>query len=509
MKQVFTFHETVRGHLHIQREIPCQDYSDSYSADNGKFHIAIVADGHGAEECYRSAKGAKLAVETAMQNLINFANTVLVSDEIENRFYKDIFSNPRYHKMTIKHLTDTIIAQWNDSVLEDYKMNPPTAEEAGEYLDQYSSDEEYPHIYGTTLIAGLWLPKCLILIQQGDGRCDVFYGDGSVDQPIPWDSRCEDNFTTSLCQEDAVTSIRNCVINLEEKNVVACYLGCDGIEDAYRDTYESFGGTHELMGGVHTFYKDLTCQLLTMTAEDFQEYLKNMLPEFSSNGRFSRSGSGDDVSVAGIVDLEAIQILKESFLIDVKKYSLEEDLFWKEDELRGKTRKHGILLKRKNEAKDKMDSLKVDLENLEDRQADLKQKREELVEEVNQAKEELDQLKKEADEETDAMKEDPSFNGPIRKSMRLLGLTLQEIYERIASGINQYENRYMKLLEQLSEIDNTIQNEQDNHQHLLADMKLAEESYETAKNSFDEYDTIYQKIDSEREKIVEMIQNLS
>lgn len=48
MKQAYTFHKTVRGHLHIVREIPCEDFSDSFSSEDGKFHIAVVADGHGS-----------------------------------------------------------------------------------------------------------------------------------------------------------------------------------------------------------------------------------------------------------------------------------------------------------------------------------------------------------------------------------------------------------------------------------------------------------------------------
>ena len=371
MNRIFTFNETARGSLHIQRGKPCQDCSDSFSAESGKFHVAVIADGHGAKECYRSDRGARFAVETAMQNLIDFANAVLVSEESENCFYQDIFTNPRYRKMTVRHLTDTIIAQWNDRVIDDYKTDMPTMEEAGEYAETYDSESTCAHIYGTTLMAGLLLPKCLILLHQGDGRCDVFYEDGSVDQPIPWDSRCEDNITTSLCDEDAADGIRSCVLNLEKKPIAACYLGCDGIEDSYRDTYESFGGTHEVMGGVHTFYKDLTCQIASMESGEFLNYIKNMLPEFSAIGRFSRCGSGDDVSVAGFVDLEAIRPLKEPFAMDVERYSLEEELFWKEDELRSKIRKHSILLKRMNDAKEKVDFLNMELQKNQQIQQDL------------------------------------------------------------------------------------------------------------------------------------------
>ena len=80
-----------------------------------------------------------------------------------------------------------------------------------------------------------------------------------------------------------------------------------------------------------------------------------MLSEFTEKGRFSRTGSGDDVSVAGIVDLEAIKPFTEKYENEVKLYAVDEDLFWKEEENRGKTRKHGMLKKRAEEAKIEFD----------------------------------------------------------------------------------------------------------------------------------------------------------
>lgn len=367
MSRIYTFHETVQGHLHIMNGFPCEDSSASFSAEDGKYHIVAVADGHGSSSCFRSNYGSKAAVEVAMECLRQFAEAYLtletiegagtnsVSETGEDRFYRDMFSDPRYQKETVRKLTDTIVAKWYDRVMDHYKNNPPSAEEMGENTEECEDSKKRPHIYGTTLIAALRMPKCLILIHQGDGRCDVFCADGSVDQPIPWDSRCEDTTTTSLCDEDAADSFRSCVINLNQKPVIACYLGCDGVEDAYRDTYEELGGSHVLMGGVHTFYKNLTCQLAKMGKAEFEKYLKTMLPDFSANGLFSRSGSGDDVSVAGIVDLDVIQQFVKGYEYDIKRYALEEDLFWKEDELRGKKRKHDILRDRVEKAQAALD----------------------------------------------------------------------------------------------------------------------------------------------------------
>lgn len=497
MKQVYTFHETVRGHLHILKEIPCEDYSGSYSSENGSYHIAIIADGHGAKECFRSSFGSKAVTEIAMGCLKEFAELTLVSAETEEKFYLDIFSSPKYRQMTIRLLTDTIIARWHDRVYDDYETNPPSEEEMNGNAEKYADSSKIPHIYGTTLIAALLLPKCLIVLHQGDGRCEVFYDDGTVDQPVPWDDRCEDTTTTSMCDLDVSTSIRNCVINLIERNVVACYLGSDGVEDAYRDTYEGIGGTHSLMGGVHTFYKDLTCQIASMNTTEFEEYLCKMLPEFSEIGRFSRVGSGDDISVAGIVDVEEISKLVKQYQLDVKKYALEEDLFWKEDELRGKMRKHGILQKRLNEAQNELDKKKEEQEQLKLQLEKLEQEHICVNQQMSVAKKELDEYKQDVQNAKGAF-------GDLRK----IATELQYFLESVALGCNVREEEYRGLFSKSVRLGEQIRNLNKKSKDVEEELLALENNLLEAKNIFEEYDQKYQAIDQARLRIVSDIAEL-
>lgn len=491
MSKVYTFHETVIGHLHVMNEFPCEDSSASFSAEDGKYHIAVVADGHGSKSCFRSSYGSDVATKVAMECLQQFAEATLASEEVEDRFYKDMFSNPRYCQMTIRRLTDTIIAGWHDRVLDDYKNNPPTVEEMGESAAEYEDGKNPAHIYGTTLIAALQLPKCLVLLHQGDGRCNVFYSDGSVDQPIPWDARCEDTATTSLCDEDVADSFRSCVINLEDKPVMACLLGCDGVEDAYRDTYEGLGGSHVLMGGVHTFYKDLICHLAKMEQVEFENYMKEMLPDFSANGRFSRSGSGDDVSVAGIVDLDTILGFVAKYEYDVKYYSLEEELFWKEDELRGKTRKHGILQKRISDAQVALSEALTKQETLEDVLRKVKAFREELAQSVEKAKQELHEYRKNAQLASENLEE---------RKYPLLPTAVQRFFE-ISTGYSQKEADYRKMLKKLLEYDEKIKQGEEEQGSGAENIRELEAKLAEAKSAFDEYDSKYQAIDADRIRI--------
>ena len=81
MNQMYTFHKTVRGYFHEMNGIPCEDASESFSAENDKYHIAIVADGHGSNSCFRSKTGSQIAVKVALECLQEFADRILESDE--------------------------------------------------------------------------------------------------------------------------------------------------------------------------------------------------------------------------------------------------------------------------------------------------------------------------------------------------------------------------------------------------------------------------------------------
>lgn len=362
MGKYYAFNKTVEGHLHTVKGIPCEDYSASYSSEDGQFQIAVVADGHGDKACARSAEGSRKAVEITGECLMDFARGVMDGQTMEG--YKSLgeeLKAEKYGKRSLipeekngkrsrilETLTNTIISRWYAFVNEDITRNPLTEEEmsqGGQYEEDYRAGNKLAHVYGTTLIGALMLPDYLILIQQGDGRCDVFYEDGSVEQPIPWDDKCHENITTSMCDEDVAEGIRSCVLDLKERKAIACYLGSDGVEDSYRN-----------MEGTHMFYQNLTCELVQRGTEEFGAYLEEMLPGFS------RTGSGDDVSVGGIVDLERIGDYVLLFQKEVERYNLSEELARYESRKISMSRKHEILSKRAKEAERHLEEEKKRLE---------------------------------------------------------------------------------------------------------------------------------------------------
>ncbi len=485
MNNILAFHKSVQGANHIAWGRPCEDASGSYANPEKHYYVAAVSDGHGAEECYRADKGSKIAVEIAMKNLQELAEKMTRTPEQEARFYQDILGSARYQQMTMRHLTDVIHAEWVDCVREDLRMNAPAEEELAPLQEKkkkdYAQSDRPEQIYGCTLMAALWMQKCLLLIHQGDGRCDVFYTDGTMNQPIPWDSRCVGTQTTSLCDDDAEPSFRSCVIDSQKKPVMACYLGCDGVEDAYRDSEED-------MAGVHTFYKGLTYEVAHRTPEQLDAYLAEMLPRFSCTGLHNMSGSGDDVSVAAIVDTDAIRPFTVGFLRDTQVYTAKEDVFWKEDAVRSKIRKHGILQRRLGEAEATVQDSAKELEKLRNQRVDMS---DDIVRMrifiANDAKE-LEQINSEklsAGEDAERLDEEtvknPRLLDIIRAAAESFVKDQQKSYQSKKEELQYREHRLEEMERKLEALDIAIQNA--NQQQSALEEKLSQQRQE-----FAEYD---------------------
>lgn len=507
MGQMYAFHKSVIGHSHITRGIPCEDSSASYASEDGRFHIAMIADGHGQKKSFRSKVGSQAAVDVALECLKEFALATLRSPEAEDRFYQDILGNPRYRQMTIRQLTDTIIAKWSDRIGEDYSTNPPSEEELGEYAEYYSDGKNMSKIYGTTLIAALRLPKCMILIHQGDGRCDVFYANGTVDQPIPWDDRCEGNVTTSFCDEDVAQSIRHCIIDTEKTPVVACYVGSDGVEDAYRS-----------QEGTHTFYRDLTCTLVEKYETDFDDYLEAMLPEFSAYGRFSATGSLDDVSVAGIVDVDVAREMVDQFRTEVHKYGLNEDLFWKEDALRSKTRGHGILTRRKDEAWTKFHQAEKDFHRMEAELASMRSKKSSLDEYIEQMQQRVQTDRTAFEDFKNALREclnsdTEPLDDKLRAAFRIFKEgspeILNEFIEKLRSGVTQGEGVLNRKIAERTDLERKIAEKEAAKAAAQVNLDELWKLGDQAQRTFDEYDAKFQSIARQIQELKEQIAALT
>ena len=487
MNKYFTFNKTVQGHLHIMKNKPCEDSSISYVAEDNQYFIAIIADGHGSSSCFRSQSGSKIATLVTLEALKKFADYYLAKEE--NGFYAEteefinILKSERKKKRLIKRLTDCIVSAWCQMISDDISSHPFTDDEINSaeltYADLYRRGLSLNHVYGTTLIAALVMQNYIILLQQGDGRCDVFYSDETVDQPIPWDQRCFDVYTTSMCDDDVDTSIRSTIIDMCEKPIVACYMGSDGVEDSFRT-----------MDGTHNFYMQLSTRIIE-DQEHFIEYLDSFLP------KFSESGSGDDVSVAGVVNIERVKQLYNNYKNKIEAYQLSETKIQIKAKIDSMSRKHGILQSR----------LKEKLE-------ELTHKTEEWIVAVTRFEEltkEVERLQKQVDEND----EDLGNDNNIMDSSDLVGVLatvksqFPAAFSIIANIFKKYNvGTFHSVMSMYERAKITLEAQKKQLDDLSIELQTASKVYNSLTIEFDEYNNKYVKLNKELSELDLKIEEL-
>jgi serine/threonine protein phosphatase PrpC len=313
------FSTTATGSSHIKHGKGCEDFSCHYSgiaAGGAPFALAVVADGHGSEDNFRSARGAEIAAECARQGLIDFVDVLENPDPDENSggflarcltFFKpaaekkprkEIFSG-KEAETCLRALIKHIVARWQITVEEDYTKNPFTQAELAltdqKHRAEYESEKPGKRLYkayGTTLIAAAVTADYWFGIHIGDGRFSALYKDGGFDQPVPWDERCFLNVTASICDDDAADRARLYFSFRRDRAMPAAVFLCsDGVDDNYPvDNNEK-----------HLFKLYRTIALTF--AEDGFDSTCIQLNGLAS--RFATQGKGDDTSIAGFIDMDA------------------------------------------------------------------------------------------------------------------------------------------------------------------------------------------------------------
>lgn len=270
------FHLSTQGASHIKKNKECQDASDSYYDENCA--IAIVCDGHGGDDYVRSASGSAFACAAAKSSILNFVEHVKI-EELS-----------RHHKQLIHNLEASIISSWNEAVYEHYEQNPFSEAEIAILSERakrkYLQEKRIESAYGTTLIAVAITKNYWFGIHIGDGKCVAVNPEGKFVQPIPWDEKCFLNATTSICDSDALNRFRSFY---SEKLPVAVFVGSDGIDDCFSTEQQ-----------LNNLYKTVLYSFATSPFDEAVADLSDYLP------RLSAKGSGDDVSVSAVLDLDSI-----------------------------------------------------------------------------------------------------------------------------------------------------------------------------------------------------------
>ena len=326
LPMVFAFSET--GHSHILKDKPCQD--SSYFESNERYSFACVADGHGGEDYVRSGTGSMLCCRAAYECMTD--GDLLDALDSEN--------TPKRAEQLILQLKKSIICRWNELVAEHLAANAFAESEleplSERVADRYRGGEYIERAYGTTLAAAVRTERFCLILQLGDGMsvissdsfapftedrscrdCDDASDDGFDDLdeavtiqvpddeggepkepaeplpyvcPLPIDEKCVLNQTTSMCDSSALSEMRHYYVSTYDGMLPdEIFLCTDGIAN-------SFAGRSQL----YSFYSMIAENLREVTNEAERDSALCDLWDFI--GRLSQKGSGDDVSIAAILN---------------------------------------------------------------------------------------------------------------------------------------------------------------------------------------------------------------
>ncbi|MDR0497903.1 MAG: protein phosphatase 2C domain-containing protein [Treponema sp.] len=295
---------SVIGASHVKNNKPCQD--DSFGEKGKRYRFIAVADGHGGEAYFRSDTGSHFAIEAVRRCVFNPA-VVDVLNKLSAD--SDADANEKKREQIILQLKKSIVSKWNSLIAGHITAHPFTEAELAvlpaKNAEEYRAGENIETAYGSTIISVLWTDSFLLTLQIGDGTCVMLNNEAEFSQPVPVDEKCFLNVTTSLCDKNAIDSFRHfysdkwSVLSDQEKIIrcpqpAAVLIGTDGIDDC-------FAGAEKLFD----FYRVVLSSFTEKDEETAKAELKDYFP------RLSEKGSGDDISIGIIADIEMLRTMKQ------------------------------------------------------------------------------------------------------------------------------------------------------------------------------------------------------
>lgn len=319
---IFSFSATETGYNHIKAEPSkvCEDASGFY--DDNQMHICVVADGHGSDNYPRTDRGSQFAVDAAIEQIKAFVGKIYnpnpenpeTSEKESNELVDKLLHTRINETHLLQYLSRNILMKWREFVEKDVDENPFQESEMANVSEKYKkrympediSERRAEKAYGCTLIVYVVTEKFSFGMQIGDGKCVVIDQNGTVSEPIPWDENCQMNVTTSICDSDASDEFRFFVT---EEKPSAVFCGSDGIDDSYANVEE-----------MYALYRSILKIFVEHGIEVGKSEIKEYLPVLT------KRGSGDDVSIALIMDIQKVTELTPVFNVQTELFNLENQL---------------------------------------------------------------------------------------------------------------------------------------------------------------------------------------
>lgn len=264
---------SVRGASHVRAGLENQDAIDWIPAEGIGARVAVsVADGHGSPKSFRSATGARLAVEVSHGLAVELLTTS--RDRVELSWVKDRLA---------RDAPQRIVREWRARVEEDLARSPFTDDEFALVRERDGQQgqalvEKDPFLaYGSTLITAVAAQSFMAFWQIGDGDVLTVSAAGGASRPLAGDERLIANETTSLCSADAWRLFRVAVFGTPAPVIM---VSTDGFANSFR--------TDE---GYLQFGSDVLRMLMTDGVDGVGDKLGGWL------GEMTQAGSGDDISL--------------------------------------------------------------------------------------------------------------------------------------------------------------------------------------------------------------------
>lgn len=284
------------------------------------FSLVCVSDGHGSSPHFWSDKGAEFAIQAAVELLAASIDKVL--DAMDASEYKKANKNlaksyvKRWNRKCFEYLCsvdlddlkekvkelearETDIAKiyldelhdlkklakdFNEIVSKNPMLTEENQKEIGNLVNEFSK-LSLKEIFGCTSVVYFQAKDSSkwYAFKIGDSDLFVDFGDG-FSKPIKDDPKCFLNETTSLCNSKASDSFCFPEEQFLDKVPVSVFASTDGVSNSFSSEEYLF-----------RFYSQIQFSFDEDGEFIGERDIKNYIPELSERG------SGDDVSIAGIV----------------------------------------------------------------------------------------------------------------------------------------------------------------------------------------------------------------
>lgn len=312
------FAKSIQGASHIRKEereenlaigrnFPCQDksFSEYFAADfshKNEYWLTVVCDGHGGAPYFRSERGAELAIECIKKIM---------------PYYIDFIAG-NLNKENIRFLIPILLRTWCDSVDSDLAKNPITETEYKflemddvQAAERYKAGKDLHSIYGATFLC--FVSATIVeagknkdfwfALQIGDGDIAVHSEKGFF-MPVPEDERNFLNQTTSLCDKDAENEFR---LAFGSQNIDAVLCSTDGIANSFANENQLFSFYDKVL----TLFRTYDFEQDEDASQDLEKRKALAIKEIETSlPDISKRGSGDDLTLAGFVDID-IEVFKK------------------------------------------------------------------------------------------------------------------------------------------------------------------------------------------------------